>query len=156
MAPSPSRSLAKLRLHYLILRNLSPAASSSPHNTTSESPNSEPSQSARQGVVATIPMIAVMVIIVLMLMLVCIKRDKLLLTGNSLCLWLRKCVDARDFEAARKVEATRRSARLDRLERVSKSQTLSEWKESRSATTTEDLVWYAWFQASMSISRLSD
>jgi len=58
----------------------------------------------------------------------------LLLTESSLCLWLRQCIDARDFGAARKIESWRTSVTIDRLETVSKSQRLAERKESHSTT----------------------
>jgi hypothetical protein len=48
----------------------------------------------------------------------------LLWTGSNLCLWLRQCIDARNFEAARNIEPRSTSGRLDHVENVSKSQIL--------------------------------
>lgn len=88
-------------------------------------------------------------------MFVCTERNVVLLMRNKFCFWLRKCIDARDVEAAIKADSRRTSARLNRLENVSKSQTSAEWKESRT-TATECLVWYVWSQFFMRFRRLSE
>ncbi|KAF7504140.1 hypothetical protein GJ744_002658 [Endocarpon pusillum] len=117
MAPWQAAFLCGQQIDGLIVRAASSRIASPPNRAANEPPQRSP-----PGYMAFIPMISVMVVFIAVLIF---------------CFRLRRCIDARDIEAARTAESKVASPRLNRLENSAKAQTLEEWAKNQTGTTDD-------------------